>query len=52
MNKKRKELIGGLHEFNPDLDTNKKVVQLVKDLQTYSVKLPENFKTEVLTTVK
>ncbi len=40
--KKRTKLIGGLNEFNPDLNDDSKMKQLMLDLSTFGVKLPEN----------
>ena len=44
--KKRTKLIGGLNEFNPDLTEEAKLKQLLLDLSTFGVKLPENMNTK------
>jgi NIMA (never in mitosis gene a)-related kinase len=44
--KKRTKLIGGITEFNPDLNDESKLKQLMLDLSTFGVKLPENTNTK------
>ena len=44
--KKRTKLIGGITEFNPDLNDDSKLKQLLLDLSTFGVKLPENVNTK------
>jgi len=39
---KRSKLIGGLNEFNPELNEEGKLKQLLLDLGTFGAKLPEN----------
>ena len=49
--KKRSKLIGGLNEFNPDLTEKEKLLQLITDLTTFGVKLPENVNSKQTATV-
>jgi hypothetical protein len=49
--KKRAKLIGGINEFNPDLTEEAKLKQLLMDLATFGVKLPDNMNTKQISTV-
>jgi serine/threonine protein kinase len=49
--KKRTKLIGGLTEFNPDLTEDAKLRQLLLDLATFGVKLPDNMNTKYMSNV-
>lgn len=48
--KKRAKLIGGINEFNPDLTEEAKLKQLLMDLATFGVKLPDNMNTKQIST--
>jgi NIMA (never in mitosis gene a)-related kinase len=49
--KMRTKLVGGVNEFNPDLNEESKLKQLLLDLNTFGVKLPENMSTRQIASV-
>lgn len=47
----RTKLIGGINEFNPGMTDEAKLKQLLQDLSTFGVKLPDNLNTKPLLAV-